>query len=80
MRAQLERRHHPAMAAIRGVYDRWRDAYHVKAQQADAQAADLGDDTTAPAVGRGLRFTRGEIREFLLAYCACFVAAMAFLA
>ena len=74
MRAQLDRRHHPAVTAMRGLYDRLRHALHARKRQEEPA------DDTAPAVGRGLRFTRGEIREFLLAYCACFVAAMAFLA
>ena len=75
---------HPLRVAIDARRPKWRArlltlmahgryAAHGRASAARERWANAG-----PAL-RGARISRGTVREFLLAYCACFVAAMAFL-
>ncbi len=74
LRAAIAGRRHPVMAWLSHAAEHGRYAAH-----SHSNAAREGLGRIAPAV-RAVRVSRGDVRDFLLAYCACFVAAMAFIA
>ena len=75
--------HHPFRATLPLRVLRQLPQYEpeVLAKMAEAAAREAAPDrlVEAPATGRPL-FTLGDLRDFLMAYTACFVAATAWLA